>query len=176
RLGWSANGDLPVRQNHSNFVNLIRCSQMKSAQDRVRQKSDFMNQFKLIWAVQPRYGKYSYSVFQKLVIYFAHPASTRGAYRDRHGRWKRDAMDAAARARRTRAERTAKPCGPGPPMLGSSCAKQMVRPTTGANKPVPRGEHGVSRKPLRREGRCFGVPVVILCALFLPTLAHKAAG
>ena len=67
---------------------------MKSAQDRVRQKSDFMSQFKLIWAVQPRYGKYSYSVFQKLVIYFARPASTRGAYRDRHGRWKRDAMDA----------------------------------------------------------------------------------
>jgi hypothetical protein len=26
----------------------------------------------------------------------AHPAFTRGAYRDRHGRWKRDAVDALA--------------------------------------------------------------------------------
>jgi hypothetical protein len=29
------------------------------------------------------------------------PPWSRGAYRDRHGRWARDAMDAAARARRT---------------------------------------------------------------------------
>jgi len=64
--------------------------------------------------------------------------------------------------------RTAKPCGPGPPMLGSS--PRVRSRVTGANKPVPRGERGVSRKPLRREGRCFGVPVVILCAFFRSTV------
>jgi hypothetical protein len=76
--------------------------------------------------------------------------------------------DGRGGARKTNARplRTAKPCGPGPPMLGSSCAKHVFRPTTGAKKPAPRGERGVSRKPLRREGRCFGVPVMILCAFF----------
>jgi len=39
------------------------------------------------------------------MIVSAHPASTGGAYRDRHGRWKRDAVDeevlsALARGRR----------------------------------------------------------------------------
>jgi hypothetical protein len=42
---------------------------------------------------QPSCHKNTASVFQKNVIVFAHPASTRGAYRDRHGRRVRDAMD-----------------------------------------------------------------------------------
>jgi hypothetical protein len=37
--------------------------------------------------------KYFASVFQKYMIVSPHPASTRGAYRDRHGRWQRDAVD-----------------------------------------------------------------------------------
>jgi len=37
--------------------------------------------------------KYSSSVFRKYVIVCAHPASTGGAYRDRHGRWEREAVD-----------------------------------------------------------------------------------
>jgi len=43
--------------------------------------------------VNPLREKYSSSVFQKHVVISPHPASARGAYRDRHGRWKRDAVD-----------------------------------------------------------------------------------
>jgi hypothetical protein len=38
------------------------------------------------------------SVLQNFRLSLSHPASTRGAFRDRHERWKRDAMDAKARA------------------------------------------------------------------------------
>src|ERR1700733_13532875 len=34
------------------------------------------------------------------VLSISHPASTRGAYRDRHGRWVRDAVDAMAAQRK----------------------------------------------------------------------------
>ena len=50
--------------------------------------------------------------------------------------------------------RTAKPCGPGAPMQGVKFSRKLMREATVANKLVHRGEHGVSRKPLRREGRC----------------------
>jgi hypothetical protein len=39
--------------------------------------------------------KYSSSVFRKFMISSTHPVSTRGAYRDRHGRGRRGAVDAA---------------------------------------------------------------------------------
>jgi hypothetical protein len=41
----------------------------------------------------PLSEKYFSSVLQKCMIVSAHPASTGGAYRDRHGRWKRGAVD-----------------------------------------------------------------------------------
>jgi hypothetical protein len=46
--------------------------------------------------------------------------SPQGAYRDRHGRWARDAMDAFRAADETRVKRTAKPCGPDTSTLVSS--------------------------------------------------------
>src|ERR1700735_1419883 len=49
-----------------------------------------------------------------------HPAPTRGAYRDRHGRWARDAMDAGNVADESTDLRTAKSCGPDAPTLASS--------------------------------------------------------
>jgi len=55
------------------------------------------------------------------------PAPARGAYRDRHGRWARDAMDAAAAQDEWRCRRTAKSCGPGAPTLASSWRKQFRR-------------------------------------------------
>jgi len=62
----------------------------------------------------------------------------RGAYRDRHGRWERDAVDERMLKRAcapTKASfRTAKPCGPVPPTLGSSL-RDDCRQVTGANKP-----------------------------------------
>jgi len=42
----------------------------------------------------------------------ARPVPLRGAFRDRHGRWVRDAMDALAARWRTTLKRTAKTCGP----------------------------------------------------------------
>jgi hypothetical protein len=58
---------------------------------------------------------------------------------------------------RTTLMRTAKPCGPGIPTLMPSLRRRFrVAQVTGATKPGPRGELGVSRKPLRREGRLFG--------------------
>jgi hypothetical protein len=49
-----------------------------------------------------------------------HPAPMRGAYRDRHGRWVRDAMDAAASGARGVAGRA------------SACERQASAQTTGA--------------------------------------------
>src|ERR1041384_3755885 len=69
--------------------------------------------------------KYPSSIFPKIMIVSPRPASTRGAYRDRHGRWKRDAVDARVLSawiarRRKYSPRTAKARGPGPPMPGLS--------------------------------------------------------
>ena len=64
----------------------------------------------------------------------ARPAPTRGAFRDRHGRWERDAMDAAC-CRTNNTSRTAKSCGPGAPRLALSFADARRRwqqsPVTG---------------------------------------------
>jgi hypothetical protein len=65
--------------------------------------------------------------------------------------------------------RTAKSCGPGAPTLASSWRRcSRIAPTTVAKEPGHRGEHEVSRKPPRREGRrCSGSPVVLPpCFLF----------
>jgi hypothetical protein len=47
----------------------------------------------------------------------------RGAYRDRHGRWARDAMDAGVAPRRSAVPRTVKSCGPDIPTLISTLEK-----------------------------------------------------
>src|SRR5690349_339395 len=47
--------------------------------------------------VKPCRPKYFSSVFRKNMIVSAHPVPARGAFRDRHERWARDAMDAATR-------------------------------------------------------------------------------
>jgi hypothetical protein len=65
------------------------------------------------------------SVFQKYMIVYAYPASAGGAYRDRHGRWKRDAMDGLARET-SALGRTAKPRGPDSPTLESSFVRRFT--------------------------------------------------
>jgi hypothetical protein len=47
-----------------------------------------------------------YFAFGKAEIVYSsrHPASTKGAYRDRHGRWKRDAVDAVVSLDERRAD------------------------------------------------------------------------
>src|SRR5215467_13956486 len=63
-------------------------------------------------------------------------APSRGAFRDRHGRWVRDAMDALALTDERRLRRTAKSCGPDAPMLASSRPTMLRhRAGHGGNKP-----------------------------------------
>jgi hypothetical protein len=76
--------------------------------------------------------------------------SHRGAARDRHGRGT-GCGGRKWRFRRGRQMRTAKSCGPDAPTLASSLRDEAQ--TTVTNKPDHRGEHEISRKPLRRECR-----------------------
>jgi hypothetical protein len=68
----------------------------RHAQKSPRRKTNFANGFRLVGVVRPLLPQDFTSVFQKNMIVCAHPAPAGGAYRDRHGRWGRDAVDAAA--------------------------------------------------------------------------------
>jgi len=62
----------------------------------MRVNSNLLKRFKLIWVVQSLFEKYfACPVGQITSTSFRRPASIRGALRDRHERWVRDAMDAA---------------------------------------------------------------------------------
>jgi len=85
----------------------------------------------------------------------------RGAYRDRHGRWARDAVDALATRDERCVRRTAKSCGPDAPTLVSSFAEAMSA-LMGPTRRDPRDDGGKRArspgrarrkplKPLRRE-------------------------
>src|SRR5690242_10625637 len=94
------------------------------------------------------------------MIVSVRPASIGGAYRDRHGRGKREVMDALARE--TNAPmRTAKACGPDPPMLGSSLAGRSAG-RWWLKSTAHQGERAISRKTIAQ-----GTPVVP-AALLLP--------
>ena len=73
------------------------------------------------------------------------PAPHRGAFRDRHGRRARDAMDAVGAADESTGARTAKSCGPDASTLASS-SRNHPRATV-TRKPDHRGEH--ENKPLK---------------------------
>ena len=96
----------------------------------------------------------------------ARPVPTRGAYRDRHGRWVRDAMDASDAVDESAALRTAKLCGPDAPMLASSLRVNNPQATV-AKEPGHRGERRISRRTIA-QGRpeCFGEPVVTTLVRF----------
>src|SRR6516162_2050154 len=78
--------------------------------------------------------------FPKSERSFAHPVSTRGAFRDRHERRTRDAMDAIDHETND-LSRTAKSRGPGAPMLALSPQRcfRILRVTV-ARKPGHRGD------------------------------------
>jgi hypothetical protein len=68
--------------------------------------ASFVNQIKLIWAVQLPSQKY-FAFHRRQISGFsaAIPLPARGALRDRHERWVRNAMDATAReTRRAKAD------------------------------------------------------------------------
>jgi hypothetical protein len=95
-------------------------------------------------------------------------ASTRGAYRDRHGRRKRDAMDALLRETSV-ATRTAKSCGPGAPTLASSSCVTNAGAME-AIKPGTPGRARIRRQTNRAGNAGGGVPVVTcLRAFFICT-------
>ena len=105
------------------------------------------------------------------------PFPKRGAARDRHGRWERDAMDADNFTRRVSLPRTVKARGPDLPTLGSSFAGDLAR-RRGLKSPVPRGER--ADRPLTPIARgrpdCFGGPVVTnACAFYLCTRGYGCA-
>jgi hypothetical protein len=95
-----------------------------------------------------------------------HPALARGALRDRHGRWARDAMDVAARETSV-PMRTAKSCGLGAPTLALSFAGSDSREATVANKPgSPERARSKPLKPSRRECRTVSVDLWLLTRVF----------
>ena len=112
---------------------------------------------------------------------------TRGAYRDRHGRWcgmrwtqQRRARkqsqggfsrERSARARRTALLRTAKPCGPGTRCWCQADGDAPTQPGAGAvinpsatvtRRIRRRGEHGISRKTIAQ-----GTPECSVCTCML---------
>ena len=94
--------------------------------------------------VQPCLQKYFRSLPTQIsCISLAIPAHTQGAFRDRHERRARDAMDAGGAADESAYLRTAKSCGPDAPTLASSFAEATPRATV-ANKPGHRGEREIS--------------------------------
>ena len=82
------------------------------------------------------------------------PVSTRGAFRDRHGRGM-GCGGRERRARRRRPTRTAKSCGPDAAVLASN-SQEQASANDGGKRAVHRGEHEVSRKATA-QGRpeCF---------------------
>ena len=109
------------------------------------------------------------------------PRLSRGALRDRHERWVRDAMD--ARARRTNAprSRTAKSCGSGVPTLTPSWQRCfcIVACDGGNQARSPGRARSKPLKPFARGSRIDPVePVVTLlvCFLFLRTRLRVSIG
>ena len=118
-----------------------------SGQSALRAQNDLLNRIKLMLPVQSPSQKYFRSLPTQITcISPAIPAHTQGAFRDRHGRRARDAMDAGGAADESVILRTAKSCGPDASMVGVKLA-MMLRITlaTVTTKPDHRGEYEVNR-------------------------------
>jgi hypothetical protein len=75
---------------------------------------------KSLISVQPRPQKYSASHFPQITLRTLAVPAHRGAFRDRHGRWAGDAVDASGATDESADLRTVKSCGPDAAMLASS--------------------------------------------------------
>jgi hypothetical protein len=100
------------------------------------------------------------------------PDERGGSRSSRNARW--DAVDAEAATdergfggRRSRVVLT--------PRRWRQVARNVCAATV-ARKPVHRGEHEISRKPLRREGRMLSAEPVCSCAHLFVHIAHETAG
>jgi hypothetical protein len=127
--------------------------------------------------VQPLREKYSALFLTQLSCVLRASRPTRGALRtSRNARW--DAVDAKFAKDDRKRSRTAKPCGPDAPMAGVKFARssRFLRATVTNKLWSHRGEHGISRKPSRREGRSVSAEPVCSCAFFIRMFAHETAG
>jgi hypothetical protein len=104
----------------------------------------------------------------------AHPASIRGAFRHRHERGKRDAMDALV-SRGERRESGRRNRVVLIPRRWGQVLGDNPRATV-AIKPGTPGRARISSKPLRREGRIASAEPVCSCALFDVHFARETAG
>src|SRR5664279_1740004 len=97
-------------------------------------------------------------------------------YRDRHGRWVRDAVDAGGALTKALILRTAKSCGPDAPTLASSSRGASFLGATVANKPGHRGEREAAVKTIARGmPGVSGVTVVTNARAFYTTRAAAGA-
>jgi hypothetical protein len=75
------------------YTQLVESNRTVNFRIRCAKTAIFLNHLNPITPVQPPPQKYSSSIFPKSMFLSAHPASPGGAARDRHGRWRRDAVD-----------------------------------------------------------------------------------
>src|SRR5439155_5655207 len=73
------------------------------------------------WPVQPLLQKYFSSRLTQITSLIRPVLSHRGAFRDRHGRWERDAVDAAALGTRRDAGQADKTCEQSNGVPGERC-------------------------------------------------------
>ena len=123
-------------------------------ENHVREKSKFAWRFKGESAVQSPKPKIFYFCFSEIHV-FLHliPPRPRGAYRDRHERGVRDAVDADGSMKTSEPMRTAKSCGPGLPTLRLSSRDDDLADDGGKKARSPRRSR-ISRKTIAQ-----GMPV-----------------
>jgi hypothetical protein len=113
------------------------------------------------WPVQSRPQKYSCSRQTQITFITLAVPAHRGAFRDRHGRWAGDAVDANGAEDEGADLRTAKSCGPDASTPASSRRKQVSADDGDKQARSPGRARRKPLKPLRGECRAFsGVTVV----------------
>jgi hypothetical protein len=133
------------------------------------------------WAGNPRFYPQSAYLFgfseisldaePKSVAYCVRPTRREGRCA-RHETRGWDAVDAGFAKDDRKRSRTVKSCGPDAPMAGVkfSGSSRFLGMTVTNKLWSRRGEHGISRKPLRREGRSVSAEPVCSCAFSLSAL------
>jgi hypothetical protein len=126
-------------------------------------------------SVQPYQQKYSAFAVGQISDLTPRVSPKRGAGRDRQVRCGGMRWTLMSR-RRTWLTRTAKSCGPGARRWRQVRETQASHGRRWQKSPSHRGDHEVSRKPLRREGRSVSAEPVCSCAFSLCIFAHETAG
>jgi len=111
----------------------------------VRAQAIFTNEINPVCPVQSLAWKYFPSVFQKIWLSLPHPVPARGALRDRHERWARDAMDASRPPDERLMMRTAKACGPGALVAGAKLTGRWSLERRWHKSRSRRGAHDICR-------------------------------